>query len=292
VRWTLFLIACSKAEPVPIPPAPIEAAIATLEASTLPIADASQSRSPEGMLLVPGGTFTMGTDKGGEPDEHPAHDVTLADFFLDRTEVTNAAYSECVAAKICKPKAFTDFSRSEQPVSAVSWDDAKTFCEWKGKRLPTEAEFERAMRGTDGRRHPWGDDPPTHERTVFETTAPDDVGSHPAGRGPYGHDDLMGNVWEWTADDYDPYAYRRPGGRPGSCAEIQKAQDELRDAGKQGFTGANPIPKECERSIRAGAYNYLGVQLRSTDRVHHPGRFHIPMLGFRCASSVGSKDKP
>lgn len=276
----MFLIACSKEEMAPISTPIEDAAVEAVGIAVPDVAVEAAPIAPEGMLLVPGGTFVMGADKGGEGDERPAHEVTLVDFYLDRTEVTNAAYSEC---KSCKPKAFDDFKRPNQPVSAVSWEEAKTYCEWKGKRLPTEAEFERAMRGTDGRKHPWGNEPPTHERTVFEAKEPDDVGTHPAGRGPYGHDDLMGNVWEWTADDYDPYAYRRPGGKPAPCPKILQTQDELRDAGLQGFTGANPIPHECEKSIRAGAYNYLGVQLRSTDRIHHPARFHIPMLGFRCA---------
>lgn len=244
------------------------------------------------MLLVPGGPFTMGADSGGQEDEHPAHSVTLAAFFLDETEVTNAQYSECVSAKTCRPKSddvrrkHPDFDGARQPVTGIAWDDARSYCAWKGKRLPREAEFEKAVRGTDGRRFPWGDDPPTHERTVFGSARPEDVGSHPSGRGPYGHDDLAGNAWEWMDDEYDPYAYRRataPEGKPGSCAEIVSALEELRHGGRQGFTGSNPIPDECEHSIRGGAYNYDSNGLRSTNRVHHPGRFRIPMLGFRCA---------
>ncbi len=93
-------------------------------------------------------------------------------------------------------------------------------------------------------------------------------------------------MWEWTADEYDPYAYTRPTapeGKPGTCAEIRAAQDALRRDGKQGFTGSNPIPTECERSLRAGAFNYDADGLRSTNRVHHPGAFRLVMTGFRCA---------
>ncbi len=244
------------------------------------------------MLPVPGGAFTMGADGGGQEDEHPAHIVTLPAFLLDRTETTNAQWAECIAAGVCRPKsaavraAHPDFDSPDQPVSGITWDDARGYCKWRGKRLPREAEFEKAARGTDDRRFTWGNDPPSHDKTVFASARPEAVGSHPAGRGPYGHDDLAGNIWEWMEDEYDPYAYRRATaaeGTPGTCAEITAALDELRREHKQGFTGANPIPVECEHSIRGGAYNYDAAGLRVTNRVHHPGRYRIPMLGVRCA---------
>ena len=116
--------------------------------------------------------------------------------------------------------------------------------------------------------------------------ATSDVGSHPLGRGPYGHLDLAGNVWEWLADEYDPYAYRRvtaAEGKPGSCPEILTALAELRRTHRDGFTGSNPIPTECEHVLRGGAFNYSRTGLRATNRVHHPGRFRLVMSGFRCA---------
>jgi formylglycine-generating enzyme required for sulfatase activity len=249
------------------------------------------------MLLVPAGTFTMGADAGGEEDEHPAHAVALEGFWLDKTEVTNSAWDECVAAGACRPKSASvraehpDFNGPNQPVSGISWSDARGYCAWRGKRLPREAEFERAVRDNDDRRFAWGNDAPTRERTVFSSGHPEDVGTHPAGRGPYGQDDLTGNVWEWLEDEYDPYAYRRPtagSGTPGTCKEIMAALDELRRDHKQGFTGSNPIPTECEHSIRGGAYNFDPHGLRSTNRVHHPGRYQIPMLGVRCAKDAAS----
>jgi len=252
---------------------------------------------PSDMLLVPGGTFTMGQDGGGEGDERPAHPVTLAAFWLDRTEVTQSAYDECVAARACPPPdpailaTFGGlFKGPNKPVVGVSWFAARDYCTWRGKRLPREAEFERAVRGEDGRRYPWGNEAPTHERTVYETNATEDVGTHPTGRGPYGHDDLAGNVWEWIEDDYDPLAYTRATageGRPGSCDEIVQAQNKLRAEGKQGFTGSNPIPTECEKSIRGGAYNYPAGGLRSTNRIHHPPSFKLRMTGLRCAKDAG-----
>lgn len=266
--------------------------------------------APSDMLLVPAGTFTMGSDTGGEEDEHPAHAVTLAAFFLDRTPVTNAAYQRCIDAKACPLNDRTIASRKDagsdssflapqHPVVGVSWDDARAYCHWAGKRLPREAEYERAMRGDDGRKYAWGNEAPTAERAAvgrvlgWVGSCTDDVGTHPAGRGPYGHDDLAGNVWEWCEDAYDPYAYRRataPLGVGGSCVEIAATQDELRARGLQGFTGSNPIPTECERVLRGGAFNYEPSGLRATNRVHHPARYRMLMAGFRCAEDVPEED--
>lgn len=264
--------------------------------------DVAEGAPPEGMLLVPGGTFTMGADRGGEQDEHPAHAVTLRAFYLDRTEVTQAAYSMCVAANACSP-ARPDligamngaFRGDEKPVVGISWHDARAYCAFVGKRLPREAEHERAVRGDDGRRFPWGNEEPSREHTVFAASHPEPVGVHPKGRGPYGHDDLAGNVWEWMEDVYDPYAYRRPRASEGvgeGCEGAVAAQDELRRTGKQGFTGSNPIPSECERSIRGGAYNYPAAGLRSTNRVHHPPSYKLKMTGVRCARDAGPPPAP
>jgi formylglycine-generating enzyme required for sulfatase activity len=272
------------------------AGVVDLARPTAPPQPPRLDEAPAGMLWVPGGRFVMGCDDQGEPDEHPAHEVTVASFWLDATEVTNAAYSECVEASACRPHSplnaahngYDDrsFRRPNQPVSGVSWDDASAYCHRLGKRLPTEAEWERAARGDDGRRYPWGNEPPDPERAVFGTGATSDVGSHPLGRGPYGHLDLAGNVWEWIADEYDPYAYRRvtaAEGKPGSCPEILTALAELRRTHRDGFTGSNPIPTECEHVLRGGAFNYSRTGLRATNRVHHPGRFRLVMSGFRCA---------
>lgn len=283
--------------------APVDPAIARDASATRPEASAPPSvagnregprdAGVDGMLLVRGGTFVMGQNEGGEGDERPAHAVEVASFWLDATEVTQEAYDACVVAKACPPpdeEALSTFGGlfrgPNKPVVGVSWFSSRQYCVWRGKRLPTEPEFERAARGDDGRKFPWGNDAPSSERAVFSTNAPADVGSRPAGRGPYGHDDLAGNVWEWLEDDYDPIAYTRStarSGKPGSCDEIKAAQDKLRAEGKQGFTGTNPIPVECEKAIRGGAYNYGGPGLRSTNRVHHPPRFKLRMTGLRCA---------
>ncbi len=321
----LFAVAALACTPWRSPPAASEtpARAATSSAVASPIADASHvtadagtrapsaarldserakpaAIAPDGMLFVPGGTFVMGSDAGGQDDEHPAHRVTLRAFFLDRTEVTNAAYAACVAARTCRtPEPASSrqnhfgpdsaFRGPEQPVSSISWDDARAYCVFVGKRLPTEAEFERAACGDDERRYPWGNEAPSPERAVFATSRTENVGTHPSGAGPYGHLDLAGNVWEWLEDFYDPDAYRRAGadrGVPGTCEQITRTQEALRRSGRQGFTGTNPIPTECEHVLRGGAFNYGGDGLRSSNRVHHPGRFRLIMSGVRCAKDA------
>jgi formylglycine-generating enzyme required for sulfatase activity len=255
----------------------------------------------EGMILVPAGPFVMGADRGGEPDERPAHTVTLPAFYLDENEVTNEAYARCVEAKICSPPEPKNADRNgvgpdkrfrgpRQPVSSVSWDGAQAYCAFVGKRLPTEAEREKAARGTDGRIYPWGNTPPGPERAVFQSSVTEDVGTHPKGDGPYGHHDLAGNVWEWVEDVYDPFAYQRPSaaqGVGGTCEEALAAYAELREKKRKGFTGSNSIPTECERVLRGGGFNYHATGLRATNRVHHPAPYRMVMSGFRCAKDVG-----
>jgi len=249
------------------------------------------------MILVPAGPFRMGADRGGQGDEQPEHEVTLPAYWLDRTEVTNAAYGACVAAHACRPHDPTSaqknrfgndalFRSPDQPITSISWDDALAYCAFSGKRLPREAEWEKAARGTDGRKFPWGDEPANPERAVYAGMRTLPVGSRPQGAGPYGHLDMAGNVWEWLSDVYDPFAYRREGsarGIGGDCTQAMAAQNELRSSGRQGFTGSNPIPIGCERVLRGGAFNYDAAGLRSSNRVHHPPQFRLIMSGVRCA---------
>ncbi len=258
------------------------------------------------MLKVPGGTFRMGTDATGEKDEQPEHSVSVATFWLDRTEVTNRRYLECVQAGKCAP--FRDdvarrfgagpeagFRDDEQPVVGVSFIDATAYCAFRGKRLPREAEWERAARGDDNRTFAWGSSKPTAALACYgrkpgaKGATTSRVGSYPAGAGPYGHLDLTGNVWEWAADIYDPIAYRREGaaqGVPGSCEQVLETQAWLRKTKQQGFTGRNPIPVVCERVLRGGAFNYDAAGLRASNRVHHPETWRMLVAGFRCAKDV------
>ncbi|HEY3357498.1 MAG TPA: SUMF1/EgtB/PvdO family nonheme iron enzyme [Polyangia bacterium] len=179
-------------------------------------------------VTVPAGRLLMGSD-GGAPDERPVHAVAIGAFAMDRYEVTNRRYEACVAAGRCAaPRLLSSHLRAhylddrtfaDYPVVFVDFDQASEFCEHAGGRLPTEAEWELAARGTkDARTYPWGDDPPDCSRANLGgpggcANDTDRVGRRPAGASPYGAQDMAGNVWEWTADWYDARYYERSPGR-------------------------------------------------------------------------------
>jgi formylglycine-generating enzyme required for sulfatase activity len=252
---------------------------------------------PEGMVLIPGGRFFMGSDDD-LPDEKPAHHVTIFALCMDRFEVTAAAYKECSERGDCKRAGTTNKwqgitardaktydpvctssadDRGNHPINCVDWSMADRYCKANGKRLPTEAEWEFAARGSDGRKYPWGDAPPSYKHLNacgsectdwlkksgapndgllysnddgFPTTAP--VGSFPMG------EDIVGNVWEWVADYYGGYA-----------------GDDVTDP--------KGPPSGTSRVVRGGAWN--GAQ---ADWVRPSFRFHLSPetrshgVGFRC----------
>ncbi len=249
-------------------------------------------------VVVPAGPFVMGTDTLGEPDERPQHTVTLPAFRIDRVEVSREQYARCVRAGRCgEAWARPGWTDRRQPVTSVNWLMAEAYCRWAHGRLPTEPEWEKAARGTDGRSYPWGNDPPTRARAVFgqrmNLGQPEAVGTHPDGASPYGALDLAGNVWEWTATVYDPYAYRTPAREP-TCTSALAAYADLQRRNLWAFTGSMGIPRTCHRVLRGGAWNYPAPGLRSTNRVHHEPTGRYPVSGFRCAddASGGSSEAP
>jgi formylglycine-generating enzyme required for sulfatase activity len=182
------------------------------------------------IVYVPVGEFTMGSTKGQADaawrecgsncdkklydTETPQHTVYLDAYWIDKTEVTNAMYRKCVDENGCtKPDDTSHYdnnSRADHPVVYVDWNQAQAYCNWVGGRLPTEAEWEKAARGTDRRVYPWGNDPPNadllnYKQNISDTTA---VGSYPSGASPYGIMDMAGNVWEWVNDWYDEKYYQ------------------------------------------------------------------------------------
>jgi formylglycine-generating enzyme required for sulfatase activity len=150
------------------------------------------------MVAVPGGTMTLGAS---DLSDNPPRSVTIASFEIDITEVTVAAYYDCVAAAACSrddyKKEMID-KNAFDPIQSVSWDDATAYCAWVGKRLPTEWEWEYAARYDDGRAYPWGNDIPVKSLACFGTSFACPVGSKPDGASKLGIQDLAGNVAEWT----------------------------------------------------------------------------------------------
>ncbi len=237
---------------------------------------------PPGMVYIPAGVFIMGTNTG-RADEGPAHTVYLPAFYIDRYEVTTAAYARflnargglancegfrCAEVRPDVPQSPLESSGygirpvpgyERHPVTWVSWYGARAFCRFYGKRLPTEAEWEKAARGTDGRVFPWGNVYRSRRANVGQVwngTTP--VGAFPLGLSPYGALDMAGNVWEWVADDYRPY--------PGSTY-------------RSPFFGKYKV-------VRGGSWNHPVADARTTVRdIAHPAR-RLGVVGFRCARTA------
>jgi len=230
------------------------------------IASPVEAADNKGMALVPAGKFSMGSDDLMESD--PVHDVELDSCYIDITEVTVAAYRAYAKAGSKVMPAAPQWGWSEDhPISNVSWSEAKEYCDKAGKRLPTEAEWEKAARGTDGRIFPWekgkadGRVNQLGSEDGFGTTAP--VGSYPGGQSPYGVFDMAGNVWEWCADWYDGKYYRK------SPAKNPKGPE-----------------KGTARAYRGGAWNNTPYVLQSAGRGKDlPGK-KDSSIGFRCASGT------
>lgn len=215
------------------------------------------------MVRVPAGPFEMGS-AGGESDERPVHTVELDGYYIDKYEVTNELYQVFVQATGGEqPRYASDnrFNTAQQPVMGVSWFDADGYCAWAGLRLPTDAEWEKTARATDGRTYPWGEgidaDKTNYGNNIGRTTP---VGSYPAGVSPYGAYDLAGNVWEWVADWYDRRYY---GSSPSS----------------------NPTGPSSgsSRVLRGGSWYDTPEGLRASNRLWLGPRFRFLDVGFRCA---------
>lgn len=223
------------------------------------------------MVLVPAGEFTMG-DNQGEFSEKPAHRVYLDAYYMDKYEVTVGMYAVFLRATGSAPPLLWVFMNQAQhekrPVVNVDWADAATYCKWAGKRLPTEAEWEKAARGTDGRTYPWGNDPPTRLHVNFGKSAWDNhgalvpVGTLDDGKSPYGIYDMAGNVWEWVSDWSDANYYKN------SPAQNPK-----------GPTGGE------YKVLRGGAWDDDPQHLRSAYRNLSRPTHRMDDRGFRCAKS-------
>ncbi len=233
------------------------------------------------MVMVPAGDFVMGSR--GDPyafrHETPQQRVYLDAYWIDRTEVTNALYARCAAAAACQPPRqarsatrmdyYANAQFADYPVLYVSWTDANQFCKWSGKRLPSEAEWEKAARGPDGSIYPWGDafEP---ERLNSAENGPGDttrVGSLTTGASVYGALDMAGNVWEWAADFYDGDYYR--------ISPLVNPTGPI----------AGPPPSEAIGVLRGGAWNNNLRAVRSANRLDYFQRHVGFETGIRCAAN-------
>lgn len=226
---------------------------------------------PDGMVLVPGGDYTIGA-AGGDPDEGPAHRVRLDPFYLDAREVTNAGFARFVEATGYRAEgdwqAFARPGRELHPVVSVTWNDAAAYAAWAGKRLPTEAEWEVAARGgLDGKPYPNGDELLAEDATFNVDDDGSGARTTPAGShrpNGYGLYDMAGNVWEWCADFYAEDGYAR------SVTENPRGPE-----------------RGSSRVMRGGAWNGRPADLRVSNRLGMTPTLLGPVFGFRCAKSPG-----
>ncbi len=225
------------------------------------------------MVLIPAGEFQMGDSfNEGDSGERPVHTVYLDAFYIDVYEVTNAQYKKFVDAtgQWNDPR----FNQPNQPVVGVSWHDAAAYAQWAGKRLPTEAEWEKAARGgLVGKRYPWGDSidhsKANYGRSVDRTTP---VGKYPPNG--YGTYDMAGNVWEWCMDEYDSGFYAKsPKNNPVAGGVIQFVDND--------FTNVKTL-----RVLRGGCWDYAPDFVRVANRFITRPSGASTCIGFRCAGNV------
>jgi formylglycine-generating enzyme len=230
------------------------------------------------MKLIPAGTFQMGSDVG-DADERPVHTVYVDAFYIDVHEVTNAQYRQFIeATDHRKPKywAKSNLNGDNQPVVGVSWYDAMAYAKWAGKRLPTEAEWEKAARGgLEGKRYPWGDSLESSQAShMYKNLGkPMPVGSYPANG--YGLYDMAGNVWEWCLDEYQMDFYRRnPTENPLAGSALNEILENFHDV-------------KTARVLRGGSWHTAPFGMRVANREPRaPASISDPTdnNGFRCVS--------
>ena len=236
------------------------------------------NKEKPGMILIPYGEYFMGSEEGkGRPDEYPRHKVYLDTFYIDRFEVTGKDFEEYLSYHPDQHPTITGWwgrqvrpDMKNRPVFGLTWSRCKNYCEWRGKRLVTEAEWERASAGLEGRIYPWGNDPPDQKRANFNRCcfimkglSTNDVGSYPSGATPDGIHDLAGNIAEWVSDWYDKNYYKT------------SKYD-------------NPQGPEygINHTIRGGAWNSLQGYLRSSARFGYDEAKDFYGIGCRCALSA------
>ena len=222
-------------------------------------------------VYVPEGDFWMGKGEVRKNADSPMHSIHLDAFWMDKYEVSNAMYLKCMQAGACTDMVsdnitYQNWIYRDHPVTYVAWEQAGFYCQWAGRRLPTEAEWEKAARGTDGRQYPWGDDWPNPRLANFEESLINEAVSiyrYPLGASPYGALNMAGNVREWVADWYgEDYYLVMP--------------------------YANPTGPETgfERSLRGGSYSEDKSEITVINRMRHEPQSAGLSRGFRCAQDA------
>jgi len=229
------------------------------------------------LMYVPAGDFLMGSlERTGGDDEHPQHTVYLDAYWIDQTEVTNAMYEKCVTAGSCtRPFNSSSITHSsyygnsqfsDYPVIYVDWNQAQSYCQWAGRELPTEAQWEKAARGLDGQTYPWGNQTPNQNRVNYNSKIGDTtpVGQYLDGSSPFGTLNMAGNVKEWVKDWYSSdYYSNSPTNNPSGPT-----------------TGT-------KRVVRGGSWHYYDFEnIRTASRANDSPTFSDINIGFRCVQNI------
>ncbi len=280
----LLLLSACQTGPMPVPGEVGQPPIKVVPSDE--VAPPQEATGLSEMLTIPAGALFLGCDPAHNnslsclSDQLPSQLVELPEFKIDKTEVTNAQYAECVQATACTDPSsassetrehyYDDPQFADFPVVNVSWKQAEAYCAWAGKRLPTEAEWEKAARGAEKpNTFPWGDESPdcaitnARQATSLDNCTDDTqpVGRYPGGASPYGVLDMAGNVWEWTASRY--VTDYRPG------------------ASEEALTGG---PSDLYRVVRGGGWDSAPLNLLISARSFDADFHNSKNLGFRCAS--------
>lgn len=231
-----------------------------------------KTSEPDGMtqMYIPEGEFFMGKGEVRKNDNSPQHIVYLDAFWMDKYEVSNAMYLKCMQDGACSEMVsdnttYNNWIYRNHPITYVTWEQANVYCQWAGRRLPTEAEWEKAARGTDGRKYPWGNEAPNARLANFDGSMIHEAVSvyrYPLGASPYGVLNMSGNVREWIADWYgEDYYLTTP------------------------YTNPTGPETGTERSLRSGSYNEDKNEITITSRYRHEPQSAGLSRGFRCAES-------
>ncbi|MEE9276603.1 MAG: SUMF1/EgtB/PvdO family nonheme iron enzyme [bacterium] len=290
------------------------------------VREEKRGRDESLMIHVPEGSFLMGQDLGNH-DEQPQRSVKLSAFWIDKRQVTNEQYRRFLeeTEAFPAPPSFSrdDFAGPRQPVVSVSWEEASAYCRWAGKRLATEAEWERAARGTDGRIYPWGEEPPTPEDANYYSAGlnrPLEVEAHADRASPTGCVQMAGNTFEWVADWFDAFYYRNapeenpkgpelptfevavariavmavPGGGTLSMGEVKRGERfeilgrekdlyRIRFGDTEGWLPRKAGYAWTARAVRGCGWDYIDDNLRCAAREGFEPWYKNLNLGFRCA---------